>query len=50
MEHIDIQPMTEGYFRLTPESGYKLMNTTTGMLHSEAVTRDPEKFVAVDEK
>ena len=48
MEHINITDLGNGYFKLVPEKGYRLMiKGSDGKYYSEAITKTPEKFVAV---
>ena len=50
MEHIKIKYLGDGYSKLSPEKGYKLMNTRTQTTHSTAIIKDSDmKFwVAVE--
>lgn len=50
MENINIfQERTPGYVRLFPEKGYKLYNTATNTVHSEAIVKESEigKFIGL---
>ena len=47
MEHIVITETQDGYFRLAPETGYKLVNKKSGRTYSEAVTKDINEFEVV---
>lgn len=47
MEHIIITPLPDNYFRLTPESGYRLYNTSIRKYYSEAVVKETTNFIAV---
>lgn len=50
MENINIfQDRTPGYVRLIPEKGYKLFNTATNTVHSEAIVKESEigKFIGL---
>ena len=50
MEHIQvIEQSTPGYVRLIPEDGYKLYNTATNTVHSEAIIKESEigKFIGL---
>ena len=48
MEHIQITALANGYFRLLPDEGYLLKRIDTETLHSEAITKTPNEFVAVE--
>lgn len=46
MEHIIIEQIQRGYFKLTPESGYILVNKLNDSTYSEAVTKTPRNYYA----
>ena len=43
---ITVQDLGNGYFSLTPEPGYILLNTRTQRTHSQAVVKDVRPFKA----
>lgn len=49
MEHIIIQPLENGYFRLTAEPSYELFSGVSGNAFSEAVVKEvrPGEFIAI---
>lgn len=47
MEHINIVDLSNGYKKLTPDTGYILKEKSTGNLYTEAITKTPERFEAV---
>ena len=49
MEHITIKNLEDGFFRLTPDKGYVLRSNISGRKYSEAITKTPSEFEAVDE-
>ena len=50
MEHIKIEELQGGFYKLTPEDGYILYNTVTQRTYSEAITKTPNQFVAIKKK
>ena len=47
MEHIKAEELQDGFYKLTPEEGYKLYNQVTQRTYSEAITKTPRDFVAI---
>ena len=47
MEHITIKTLSNGLFRLIPETGYLLFNIFTGKYHSEVETRSTAQWKAI---
>lgn len=50
MEHIKIEELQDGFYKLTPEEGYILYNTVTQRTYSEAITKTPNQFTAIKKK
>lgn len=49
MEHMIVNELSNGFYSVKPESGYILVDKQTGMRHSDAVTKEPSRFTAVEE-
>lgn len=47
MEHIKIELLNSGLYKLTPDEGYSLFNTITRKLYSAAEVSDVRPYVAV---
>lgn len=47
MEHIKIEELQDGFYKLTADEGYKLYNQVTQRTYSEAITKTPHDFVAI---
>jgi len=47
--HMTIEPMTDGYIRMTPDDGYQILNVKSGRHYSEVVTHENEQddYIAV---
>ena len=49
MQHITVKEFGNGFFKLTPEKGYKLrLIGYTDHLFSEAITKNIESFEAIE--
>ena len=47
MDNIKIEETQDGFYKLTPDEGYKLYNQVTQRTYSEAITKTPRDFVAI---
>ena len=48
MEHITVNEMGNGFFRLIPEDGYRIREKSKPeVTYSDVVTKTPDKFEAV---
>lgn len=47
MKHIIITDLGGGYMRLTPQKGYRLLNTVDKKYYSEAVVKSTKGWTAV---
>lgn len=47
MEHASIIELANGYKKIKPYAGYKLVSRRSGRVYSEAVTKDINEFEVV---
>lgn len=47
MEHIIVTDLDNGYKKLVPEEGYRLLNKYTQAYYTEAIVKNTKPYVAV---
>jgi hypothetical protein len=47
MEHATVTKMSDGYYKIVPDKGYKLYNESAGSYYSVALTRNVNEYIAV---
>lgn len=48
MDNIKIKELQDGFYKLMPKEGYILYNSTTQRTYSEAITKTPNQYIAIE--
>ena len=47
MEHATVTKMSDGYYKIVPDKGYKLYNESAGSYYSVALTKNVSEYNVV---
>ena len=48
MEHVTVTKMSDGYYKIVPDKGYKLYNESAGSYYSVALTKNVNEYEVVE--